>query len=201
MNRAEFRQILSSLDLSGRSHEQVCRRKMTELLDSCPNCFGRDAFPAHFTGSAFVTSFDGERALLHHHRKLNRWLQLGGHCDGEEDVPLVAQREASEESGIDGLVMASSRPFDLDIHRIPAFGGEPPHMHYDVRYVLIAPEGAKIRLSFESNELRWFTADEMKTCNLDRGLRRLVEKWQMFSRKKKAEDRIQEVEYRSPDFH
>jgi 8-oxo-dGTP pyrophosphatase MutT (NUDIX family) len=160
---------------------------MIELLDSCPNCFNRHTFPAHFTGSAFVVSSDGERALLHHHRKLNRWLQLGGHCDGEEDVPLVAQREAFEESGIDGLMMASSRPFDLDIHRIPAFGREPSHMHYDVRYILLAPEGAKIRISFESDELRWFTVDEMKTCNLDRGLRRLVEKWIALSRKKKGE--------------
>jgi 8-oxo-dGTP pyrophosphatase MutT (NUDIX family) len=179
---------------------------MIELLDSCPNCFSRDAFPAHFTGSAFVVSSDRERALLHHHRKLNRWLQLGGHCDGEEDVPLVAQREASEESGIDGLVMASSRPFDLDIHRIPAFASEPPHMHYDVRYVLIAPEGAKISISFESNELRWFTADEMKTCNLDRGLRRLVEKWEKEFRSQKtdcglriADCRLGNPELRTPN--
>jgi len=178
MKRAEFRQILSSLDLSDRYHEQVCCRKMIELLDSCPTCFNRDAYPAHFTGSGFVVSCDGARALLHHHHKLNRWLQLGGHCDGEEDVLSVARREACEESGISGLVVASARPFDLDIHEIPAFEGEPSHMHYDVRYVLIAPEAAKIRMSPESNKLRWFTPEEMKGCSLDAGLRRLIEKWQ-----------------------
>ena len=178
MKRAKFRHVLSSLDLSDRYPEQACCRKMIQLLDSCPNCFSRDSYPAHFTGSAFVVSSDGARALLHHHRKLNRWLQLGGHCDGDEDVLSVAQREACEESGISGFVVASARPFDLDIHEIPAFAGEPPHMHYDVRYVLIAPEGAEIRISPESNKLRWFTPEEMKRCSLDAGLRRLIEKWQ-----------------------
>jgi 8-oxo-dGTP pyrophosphatase MutT (NUDIX family) len=185
MNRAELRQILSSLDVSEQTHEEACRRRMIELLDSCPNCFRRDAFPAHFTGSALVVSSDGARVLLHHHRKLNRWLQLGGHCDGKEDVTSVAQREAEEESGISGLVLASARPFDLDIHQIPAFGAEPPHMHYDVRYVLIAPDGVEIRISPESSELRWFTAEELKGCDLDLGLQRLIDKWQALAAKHK----------------
>jgi 8-oxo-dGTP pyrophosphatase MutT (NUDIX family) len=178
MNHAEFRNILLSLDLSNRPDEVACRQRMIELLDSCPNCFRRDAFPAHFTGSAFVVSADGTRSLLHHHRKLDRWLQFGGHCDGEEDVLSVARREAYEESGIHGLVVASARPFDLDIHEIPAFGDEPVHLHYDVRYVLIAPEQAESRTSPESKEVRWFTSEEMKRWDLDQGLRRLIEKWQ-----------------------
>ena len=178
MNRAEFRNILLSLDLSDRPDEVAYRQRMIELLDSCPNCFRRDAFPAHFTGSAFVVSADGARGLLHHHRKLDRWLQFGGHCDGEEDVLSVAQREANEESGIQGLVAALSRPFDLDIHEIPAFGDEPAHLHYDVRYVLIAPELAKIQTSAESKELRWFEASEIERWPLDSGLRRLIAKWQ-----------------------
>jgi 8-oxo-dGTP pyrophosphatase MutT (NUDIX family) len=178
MKRLELRDALLSLDLAGGSEEAVYRQSMLELLDSQMNCFHRDQFPAHFTGSAFVVSADGSRGLLHHHRKLDRWLQFGGHCDGEEDVLAVAQREAYEESGIDGLTFASSRPFDLDIHEIPGIGNEPPHLHYDVRYVLIAPEGAEIRTSSESKELRWFTAEEMRGWDLDPGLRRLVAKWQ-----------------------
>src|SRR5246127_319601 len=174
MNRAEFRNTLLSLDLSARPHEVACRQRMLELLDSCPNCFRRDNFPAHFTGSAFVVSADGARALLHHHCKLDRWLQFGGHCDGEEDVLSAAQREAFEESGISGLVVASARPFDLDIHEVPALGNEPAHFHYDVRYVLIAPENAKLRASPESKELRWFTGEEMKEWSLEPGLLRLI---------------------------
>lgn len=151
---------------------------MIALLDSTPDCFLRSSFPGHFTGSALVVSADGSRALLHHHRKLDKWLQFGGHCDGEEDVLQVALREATEESGIQGLITTSTRPFDLDIHTIPARGAEPEHEHYDIRYVLIAPEGAEAVLSDESHELRWFTPEEMQALPLDVGLQRLVRKWQ-----------------------
>lgn len=150
---------------------------MVTLLDETRGCFTRSAFPAHFTGSALVLSSDGSRALLHHHRKLGRWLQFGGHCDGDEDVLRVARREAQEESGIDGLIVASARPFDLDIHEIPAHASEPTHFHYDVRYVLIAPENVSFAASAESHELRWFTADEMEQLPLDAGLRRMLQKW------------------------
>ncbi|MGA8656714.1 MAG: NUDIX hydrolase [Chthoniobacterales bacterium] len=181
MKRNDLRGTLSSLDLSNWSDELAYRQQMVELLDSCPNCFRRDAFPAHFTGSAFVVSADGTCGLLHHHRKLDRWLQFGGHCDGEEDLLLVAGREAYEESGIEGLAVASARPFDLDIHRIPEFESEPTHLHYDVRYIFVAPKYAEIRCSSESKELRWFSSEEMKNRSLDPGLRRLISKWQALS--------------------
>jgi 8-oxo-dGTP pyrophosphatase MutT (NUDIX family) len=177
MKRTDLRTILLTLDLSSRQGEQIHRQRMIQLLDSCVTCFRRDAFPAHFTGSALVVSGDGTRCLLHHHRKLDRWLQFGGHCDGEEDVLAVAKREAFEESGIDGLIVASRRPFDLDIHEIPAIGDEPAHFHYDIRYVLIAPEQTEFRSSPESKELRWFRPDELNEQELDAGLRRMVEKW------------------------
>lgn len=178
MNRNDLRTALAALDLSTRPDEEPHRRRMIELLDSTPDCFLRTSFPGHFTGSALVVSADGSRALLHHHRKLDKWLQFGGHCDGEEDVLQVALREATEESGIRGLITTSTRPFDLDIHAIPARGSEPDHEHYDIRYVLIAPEGAEAVLSDESHELRWFTPGEMRALPLDAGLQRLVRKWQ-----------------------
>jgi 8-oxo-dGTP pyrophosphatase MutT (NUDIX family) len=177
MNRTELRAQLLALDLSDRADEQQPRQRMIELLDTQPDCFLRSAFPAHFTGSAFVVNADGSRMLLHHHRKLDRWLQFGGHCDGDENVLRVAQREALEECGIADLIVASARPFDLDIHEIPAHRHEPAHWHYDIRYMLIAPEGAAHRTSSESKELRWFTADEMTQLPLDPGLQRVVRKW------------------------
>ncbi len=177
MNRTELRAQLLTLDLTDRADEQPTRAKMIELLDSRADCFLRTRFPAHFTGSALVVNADGSRALLHHHRKLDRWLQFGGHCDGDEDVLRVARREAFEESGIPGLVVASDRPFDLDIHEIPARSNEPAHWHYDLRYVLIAPQDAVHSLSAESKELRWFTADEMARLPLDAGLERMLRKW------------------------
>jgi 8-oxo-dGTP pyrophosphatase MutT (NUDIX family) len=177
MNRNDFRRLLASLDLAERPAEEPHRRRMVDLLDSTPDCFERTSFPAHFTGSALVVNADGTRALLHHHRKLDRWMQFGGHCDGDADVLRVAQREALEESGIAGLIVASARPFDLDIHEIPARKTEPAHLHHDVRYMLIAPEGASPVQSHESNELRWFSPDEMEALPLDEGLRRLAAKW------------------------
>jgi 8-oxo-dGTP pyrophosphatase MutT (NUDIX family) len=185
MTREDFRQQLASLDISKRADEVAFCDKMVALLDSTPGCFHRDCFPAHFTGSALVVSADGARALLHHHRKLDRWLQFGGHCDGDENVPRVAQREALEESGIEGLILASARPFDLDIHTIPQHGAEPEHFHYDVRYVLIAPDEANGVVSTESHELRWFTAEELEDFPLDPGLRRLVGKWEALARRRR----------------
>lgn len=178
MTRAELRDQLATLDLTQRPDEEPHRQRMIALLDSTPDCFHRTSFPGHFTGSALVVSADGSRTLLHHHRKLDRWLQFGGHCDGDENIVRVAQREALEESGIEGLILASPKPFDLDIHPIPARPTEPAHEHYDVRYVLIAPEGATFTRSEESHELRWFTGEETAALDLDAGLRRLMAKWQ-----------------------
>ena len=186
MNRTELRSLLAGLDLSNRPDEEPIRTRMLALLDSTPDCFVRSSFPGHFTGSALVVSAEGDRALLHHHRKLDKWLQFGGHCDGDEDVLRVAKREALEESGIEGLIVASERPFDLDIHPIPAKGGEPEHFHYDIRYVFIAPENASFVTSEESNELRWFTAEELEPLQLDEGLRRMIAKWQAIRARRHA---------------
>jgi 8-oxo-dGTP pyrophosphatase MutT (NUDIX family) len=178
-DRLALRQQLADLDLAHSAEEAVHRARMLALLDGAPECFARSCFPGHFTGSALVVSADGARVLLHHHKFLDRWLQFGGHCDGDADVLRVAVREAEEESGIAGLIVTSRRPFDLDIHAIPANAkrGEPPHEHYDIRYVLIAPEGAEPAVSDESNALRWFTTEEMLALPLDAGLRRLAEKY------------------------
>lgn len=180
MSRLDLRQQLTTLDLAESPDEAADRDRMLALLERAPDCFERSCFPGHFTGSALVVSADGSRALLHHHRFLDRWLQFGGHCDGDEDVWRVAQREAAEESGIAGLIATSRRPFDLDIHAIPENPRrqEPAHEHYDVRFVLIAPEDAAPALSDESHELRWFSPEEMLELPLDLGLRRLVGKWQ-----------------------
>lgn len=178
MTRVELRQQLVDLDLTQRTEEEPHRQRMIALIDSTPDCFHRSSFPGHFTGSALVVSADGSKTLLHHHRKLDRWLQFGGHCDGDENITRVAQREALEESGIDGLILASPRPFDLDIHPIPARPTEPAHEHYDVRYVLIAPDEAAFVCSDESHELRWFTGEETASLDLDAGMRRMIAKWQ-----------------------
>lgn len=176
-NDSDIEAQLRSLGFDANCDEALIRDRMLDLLAHTPDCFVRSCFPAHFTGSALVLSAERRRTLLHHHRKLDRWLQFGGHCDGESDVLAVARREAQEESGIESLAVWNSKPFDLDIHKIPERGHEPEHWHYDIRYVFVAAPNATFRQSAESRELRWFTAEEMEALPLDTGLRRLVTKW------------------------
>jgi 8-oxo-dGTP pyrophosphatase MutT (NUDIX family) len=142
--------------------------------------FDRGILEGHLTGSALVVSAEGDRVLLLHHRKLDRWLQPGGHGDpGETAGEAVALREALEETGLAGLVLhpRAPRPLDVDVHDIPARGEEPAHQHLDLRYLVLAPAGARIaRQVEETNDLRWFSWDEAFALGLDSGLMRLLGK-------------------------
>ena len=117
------------------------------------DCFDRSNLEGHITGSAWLVSPDGRQALLTHHKKLDRWLQLGGHSDGEPDMLLVSQREAEEESGLKVHPLDESI-FDIDIHEIPARADEPTHLHFDVRFLFRARD-LKFVVSSESHDLRW----------------------------------------------
>ena len=142
------------------------------------DCLLRTCAPGHITASAWILSPDGERALLTHHRKLGRWLQLGGHVDGEPHVARAALREAQEESGMAefGLPAGDREPIDLDIHPIPAHGREPAHLHYDVRFVLVAGAGQQLRVSDESHALRWFPVAELESVLEEESVLRLARK-------------------------
>jgi 8-oxo-dGTP pyrophosphatase MutT (NUDIX family) len=148
-----------------------------QFLDSDSEAFMRSHPVGHFTGSAWLVSADGERVLLTHHRKLDRWLQLGGHADGDRDLANVALREAEEESGLIDLVVEPDI-FDLDMHRIPARGDEPEHWHYDVRYVVRAMGSEQFAISEESLALAWKSIREIATdASADVSLRRMAGKW------------------------
>lgn len=148
------------------------------FLASAPEVFERSHAPGHFTGSAWLVSGDEERVLLTHHRKLGRWLQLGGHADGERDLAQVALREAEEESGLRDLLVEPV-VFDLDRHLIPARGEEPAHWHYDVRYVVRAQGSEAFAISDESLDLAWFSVDALADDpGTDGSLRRMARRWQ-----------------------
>lgn len=160
--------------------------RIAALARSRERCFFRDCWPGHITGSAFVLDHAGERFLLHHHRKLDRWLQFGGHADGATDPLAVARREAEEESGLTGLVLIAESvecdgaalplPADLDVHMIPARGTEPEHEHHDLRYAFRAPADAQVALSDESLALRWFPVADLESVIREEGLLRLARK-------------------------
>ncbi|MFP6660030.1 MAG: NUDIX hydrolase [Myxococcota bacterium] len=123
------------------------------------DCFLRSCLPGHVTASAWIVCPRTDRFLLTHHRKLGRWLQLGGHADGDPDVQQVALREAREESGLETLEFCAAADgsllLDLDVHRIPARSGEPAHEHFDARFLLLADSSESLQLSEESHDLRW----------------------------------------------
>ncbi|GAB3785470.1 NUDIX hydrolase [Dyella agri] len=148
-----------------------------EFLTSDAAVFERSRLAGHFTGSAWLVSADGERVLLTHHRKLQRWLQLGGHADGDANLARVALREAEEESGLGELVV-EPEIFDLDAHRIPARGNEPEHWHYDVRYVVRATGSEAFAVSEESLALAWKPVRGIvDNPQADTSLRRMARKW------------------------
>ncbi len=149
--------------------------RIRALVESSPNCFERTCAPGHITGSAWVLSQDRQRCLLLHHGKLGRWLQPGGHADGQSDIAAVALREAQEETGLSALQFVSEdgplislpvMPLDVDVHDIPARHGasgnllERAHEHHDIRFLLIAAANEPLVLSDESHDLGWFTRDE-----------------------------------------
>lgn len=153
------------------------RRIFMEFVNEQPGCCERGLDIGHLTGSAWLVSKDGRRALLMHHRKLDRWLQPGGHADGDADLAAVALREAGEETGLAGLRL-SPEIFDLDRHRIPARGTEPEHWHYDVRFVVHANGSEAFIQNEESLALAWFEIAELAVHEgLDASIRRMAGRW------------------------
>ena len=148
-----------------------------ELMSTDAYAARRERHAGHLTGGAWLVSGDGARVLLTHHRKLDRWLQLGGHADGDPDLARVALREAEEESGLTGLEVEPA-VFDLDRHRIPARGDDAAHWHYDVRFVVHARDGEAFVVGEESFALAWRdVADIARDESADESLRRMARKW------------------------
>ncbi|MGN2249996.1 NUDIX hydrolase [Frateuria sp. GZRe14] len=157
--------------------DDPCVSGFLRFLASADEVFERSHPPGHFTGSAWLVSADGERVLLTHHRKLGRWLQLGGHADGDRDLARVALREAEEESGLGNLVV-EPEIFDLDRHLIPARGEVPAHWHFDVRYVVRATGSEAFAVSEESLDLAWRSIRTIaQDPQADASLRRMAQRW------------------------
>lgn len=159
------------------SHDAACRDEIVSFVESHVDCFSRDLKIGHVTGSAWLIDGTNEHVLLTHHRKLEKWVQLGGHADGDLDVLSVAIREAQEESGLAAVQVVSREIFDLDVHSIPARNKEPTHLHYDIRFLLGVKGKPQPIVSRESHELAWFTREEVERVAMDESVRRMCRKW------------------------
>ncbi|HEY0698660.1 MAG TPA: NUDIX domain-containing protein [Micromonospora sp.] len=134
------------------------REATLRLLADGPVAMTRAHRPGHVTASTLVVAAAGERVLLCLHGKIGRWMQVGGHCEaGDKTLVAAALREATEESGIAGLVVGAV-PIDVDVHPVGCHGGS---LHHDVRFAAVAPPEAVERVSEESAALGWFAPDAL----------------------------------------
>jgi 8-oxo-dGTP pyrophosphatase MutT (NUDIX family) len=160
--------------------------RICALVDRHANCFDRSCRPGHVTGSAWILSADRRRHLLTYHGKLGRWLQLGGHADGQSHVEEVALREAREESGMLGFdfvrIDGELLPLDVDVHEIPARFDpagrliEEAHEHHDIRFLLVAHAGQDVHASQESHRVDWFTPEEVLRLTDEESVLRMMRK-------------------------
>lgn len=157
-------------------NEKVMTIKLVEFVKNNPDCFKRELLEGHITGSAWIVDIRNGKSLFTHHMKLNKWLQLGGHADGETDVLAVSLQEAREESGLADVTPIANRIFDIDVHTIPEYKGIPEHLHYDVRFLLEADSEADLIISSESKDLRWFDMAMLPMTLKDESLLRMYRK-------------------------
>ncbi len=157
--------------------EEQYKSRMLEFIRAHENCFERSLEQGHMTASSWLLNHDGSKSLLMHHAKLNRWLQLGGHADGNPDLIGVALKEAKEESGINNIRPLSPSIFDIDIHLIPENPKEKAHYHYDVRFLLRVETEETIQKNHESKELRWVGKDLNLLPTSEPSVVRMFTKW------------------------
>lgn len=155
--------------------EAEMKARMCDFVAAQPACFERSLQIGHMTASAWVVSPDRQQVLLVLHRKLGKWLQPGGHADGNPDLRAVALQEVLEETGLQGR-LAQAHIFDIDVHAIPARGNDPLHDHYDVRFLVEADPEAPLTISAESRELRWVPIHAVAALNGERSITRMIER-------------------------
>lgn len=156
-------------------------KAMYELISAypptmSPSCLDRELLSGHVTSSAWIVNPSRSRVLLTHHRKLNIWVQMGGHVDGEVDIEASALREAEEESGLRDFTVLGQGIFDIDIHAIPERKDVPAHLHYDVRYCLEADDQRPLVCSDESHEIAWIDMSRLETVSNEESLLRMRRK-------------------------
>lgn len=159
------------------TEEAATVARFIDFVSNQAACFERELACGHVTASAWVVNSDKTQVLLTHHRKLDKWLQLGGHADGDSDIFGVARREVWEESGLSDVALWREDIFDLDIHPIPTRGDEPEHEHYDIRIAMQAVGSETYVVSDESHDLRWVPILALRELTQGESMLRMGRKW------------------------
>ena len=176
--------ILDTAALSEYRSRYPHEHKTVSIVESHLDQLQRDKQIAqtngHATGSAWVFNPNNGKVLLTLHKKLNRWLQLGGHMQVEDNDTIIqtALREAKEESGIPEIKLTHNKLFHLDIHYIPPYRNEPEHYHYDFCFLHHITNDDNTVITQESIDLKWFSLAELMQMDLEASIRKMCKKWQ-----------------------
>lgn len=175
MHRNKLLNLIESYKSELNSDNSVAD-KFISFIKNNSDCFKRTLEHGHITGSAWVLNEERTHTLLTHHKKLDKWLQLGGHVDGKSDVLAEAIREVKEESSLKQINVEYDGIFDLDVHLIPTNKKEFQHFHYDVRFLLSTNQPEKISISDESHDLKWIDLKDIVNYTNEPSILRLVKK-------------------------
>jgi len=148
------------------------------FIEAHEDCFYRELWPIHVTGSTWVVNARRDRVLLLHHRKLDQWFQPGGHADGDADILRVALKETVEETGLDEgqIKLVDLDVFDVDIHTIEANQRDPKHEHIDIRFLVEIDDSLPVPGNDESHDVIWVPLHLVSRYNNNRSTYRMVEK-------------------------
>jgi len=157
------------------SMEADHKKRTLDFIANTARCTCRETRFGHVTASAWILSPDRTEVLLTHHKKLNRWLQPGGHVENDRTIQEAATREAREESGVHDLELLDDRIFDIDVHLIPARKADPDHYHYDFRFIFQSST-REFSVSDESHDLAWIKLTEINVDVAEESIIRMANK-------------------------
>jgi ADP-ribose pyrophosphatase YjhB (NUDIX family) len=176
MNREQLIRDLNDYQARIDPREARLRERILRFVERHENCASRSLRRGHLTGSAWVVDPSLRQTLLTHHRRLEMWVQPGGHVEEDGDMREAAWREAREESGLSSVTSPLASIFDVDVHVIPGRKTEVRHLHYDIRYLFVADPAEPLTATWESRELRWVELEKIGELTEEESIARMVRK-------------------------